>query len=87
MLRWIVAIHDAFGLYGRPEAWTWDPRDPKGLMFGYPVGPARDVSCSLLSCFPPLFASLGVVALLCSTPLYFYLTRRVYVLVSLFTTH
>jgi CCR4-NOT transcriptional complex subunit CAF120 len=45
MLKWIVALHDAFSLYGRPEAWTWDPRDPVSLMYGYPVGPMKDVSC------------------------------------------
>jgi len=39
-----VALHDAFELYGRPDAWTWDPRDPKSLMFGYPVGPQKEVS-------------------------------------------
>ncbi|KAJ3782119.1 hypothetical protein GGU10DRAFT_276198 [Lentinula aff. detonsa] len=44
MLKWVIAFHDAFRLYGRPQAWNWDPRDPKGLMFGYPVGPAKDVS-------------------------------------------
>jgi CCR4-NOT transcriptional complex subunit CAF120 len=38
-----VALHDAFDLYGRPDAWTWDPLDPTSLMFGYPVGPLRDV--------------------------------------------
>jgi hypothetical protein len=43
-----VALHDAFNLYGRPEAWTWDPLDPISLMFGYPVGPKRDVCCELL---------------------------------------
>lgn len=43
-----VALHDAFNLYGRPEAWTWDPLDPISLMFGYPVGPLRDVCCELL---------------------------------------
>ncbi|KAF7312415.1 PH domain-containing protein [Mycena indigotica] len=42
MLKWIVALHDAFRLYGRPEAWNWDPRNPRSLMFGYPVGPSRD---------------------------------------------
>ena len=39
-----LGIHDAFELYGRPEAWIWDPRDPVSLMFGYPVGPQKDVS-------------------------------------------
>lgn len=42
MLKWVVGLHDAFELYGRPEAWTWDPRDPVSLMFGYPVGPQKD---------------------------------------------
>lgn len=37
------ALHDAFQLYGRPQGWTWDPRDPASLMFAYPVGPHRDV--------------------------------------------
>ncbi|KAJ3797036.1 hypothetical protein GGU11DRAFT_684591 [Lentinula aff. detonsa] len=48
MLKWVIAFHDAFRLYGRPQAWNWDPRDPKGLMFGYPVGPAKDVSFCFL---------------------------------------
>lgn len=39
-----IALHDAFQLYGRPEAWTWDPRDPASLMFGYPVGPQKEVN-------------------------------------------
>ncbi|KAJ7928929.1 hypothetical protein B0H13DRAFT_969709 [Mycena leptocephala] len=43
MLKWIVALHDAFQLYGRPQGWTWDPRDPASLMFAYPVGPHRDL--------------------------------------------
>ncbi|KAJ7285099.1 hypothetical protein C8J57DRAFT_709501 [Mycena rebaudengoi] len=43
MLKWVVALHDAFQLYGRPQGWTWDPRDPAGMMFGYPVGPHRDL--------------------------------------------
>ncbi|KAF7424192.1 hypothetical protein PC9H_009495 [Pleurotus ostreatus] len=43
MLKWITALHDAFELYGRPQAWTWDPRDPASLMFAYPVGPHKDL--------------------------------------------
>ncbi|KAJ6508021.1 hypothetical protein C8R47DRAFT_1174345 [Mycena vitilis] len=43
MLKWIVALHDAFQLYGRPQGWTWDPRDSASLMFAYPVGPHRDL--------------------------------------------
>ncbi|EEB90204.1 hypothetical protein MPER_11619 [Moniliophthora perniciosa FA553] len=43
MLKWVIAFHDAFKLYGRPQAWTWDPRDPVSLMFAYPVGPHKDL--------------------------------------------
>ncbi|KAG6853977.1 hypothetical protein C0991_011840 [Blastosporella zonata] len=43
MLKWIIALHDAFELYGRPDSWTWDPRDPVSLMFAYPVGPNKDL--------------------------------------------
>ena len=39
----MIALHDAFELYGRPEQWTWDPRDTISLMFAYPVGPNKDV--------------------------------------------
>lgn len=49
----MLALHDAFELYGRPEAWTWDPRDPISLMFAYPVGPNKDV-CHLVSPFQPI---------------------------------
>ncbi|PFH52925.1 hypothetical protein AMATHDRAFT_172403 [Amanita thiersii Skay4041] len=42
MLKWVIAIHDAFGLYGRPGAWTWDPRNEVSMMFGYPVGQNKD---------------------------------------------
>ncbi|KAF6759942.1 hypothetical protein DFP72DRAFT_121002 [Ephemerocybe angulata] len=42
MLKWVIALHDAFCLYGRPQSWTWDPRDPVSLMFGYPVGPQKE---------------------------------------------
>lgn len=45
--RWLTngfeAFHDSFKLYGRPQAWTWDPRDTQSLMFAYPVGPQKDV--------------------------------------------
>lgn len=47
MLKWMVALHDAFKLYGRPEAWTWDPRDLSSMMYGYPVGPLKDVCCPI----------------------------------------
>ncbi|KIJ10915.1 hypothetical protein PAXINDRAFT_101856 [Paxillus involutus ATCC 200175] len=39
----LVALHDAFELYGRPKSYTWDPRDPLSTMFAYPVGPGRDL--------------------------------------------
>ncbi|KAI0649070.1 hypothetical protein C8Q79DRAFT_1007637 [Trametes meyenii] len=43
MLRWIIAIHDAFTLYGRPTMYSWDPRDAGSMMFAYPIGPNRDL--------------------------------------------
>ncbi|KAI0001474.1 hypothetical protein BJV74DRAFT_818881 [Russula compacta] len=42
-IRWLIAYHDAFSLYGRPRAYSWDPRDLASMMFAYPVGPTRDV--------------------------------------------
>ena len=39
----LSALHDAFELYGRPEAWDWDPRNPVSLMFAYPVGHNKSV--------------------------------------------
>ncbi len=44
MLRWCVGFHDAFGLYGRPERYNWNPRDPASIFFGYPEVLAGDVS-------------------------------------------
>lgn len=44
MLKWLVSLHDAFRLYGRPHAYNWNPRDPSSLMFAYPVGPNKNVS-------------------------------------------
>jgi CCR4-NOT transcriptional complex subunit CAF120 len=44
MLRWCVGIHDAFGLYGRPERYNWNPRDPTSLFFGYPEVASSEVS-------------------------------------------
>ncbi|KAH9846672.1 hypothetical protein C2E23DRAFT_898508 [Lenzites betulinus] len=43
MLKWIIGIHDAFELYGRPRMYSWDPRDPTSMMFAYPIGPNRDL--------------------------------------------
>ncbi|KZS94260.1 hypothetical protein SISNIDRAFT_453997 [Sistotremastrum niveocremeum HHB9708] len=42
MLKWLIAFHDAFGLYGRPLGYKWDPRDHISMLFAYPVGPQRD---------------------------------------------
>ncbi|KAH9959584.1 hypothetical protein BC827DRAFT_1212394 [Russula dissimulans] len=42
-IRWLTAFHDTFSLYGRPRAYSWDPRDQSSMMYGYPVGPARDL--------------------------------------------
>jgi len=49
-----TALHDAFEMYGRPQAYTWDARDSLSMMFAYPVGPTRDVCC--LRC--PLFLEM-----------------------------
>ena len=38
-----TGLHDAFELYGRPQRYTWDPRDPVSMMFGYPAGPYKEV--------------------------------------------
>ncbi|KAG6821295.1 hypothetical protein H0H93_000155 [Arthromyces matolae] len=43
MLKWVIALHDAFNIYGRPDTYTWDPRNPSSLMFAYPVGPSKDL--------------------------------------------
>ncbi|KAG9052640.1 hypothetical protein FS842_009468 [Serendipita sp. 407] len=42
MIKWLIAVHDAFGLYGRPEGYSWNPRDPHSVFFTYPFGPYRD---------------------------------------------
>lgn len=38
-----VGIHDAFELYGRPRLYGWDPRDPRSMMFAYPIGQNKEV--------------------------------------------
>lgn len=53
MLKWVVAFHDVFGLYGRPQTYSWDPRDANSMMFAYPVGPHKDVSSSHGFKLPP----------------------------------
>ncbi|KDE04897.1 hypothetical protein MVLG_04655 [Microbotryum lychnidis-dioicae p1A1 Lamole] len=42
MLQWIVGISDVFKLYGRPRAFSFEPRDPSSLYFALPIGPNRD---------------------------------------------
>ncbi|WVW80918.1 hypothetical protein I302_102909 [Kwoniella bestiolae CBS 10118] len=41
MMKWVTGFHDVFGLYGRPEKYNWDPRNPKSLFFAYPQGEDR----------------------------------------------
>ncbi|KIR42534.1 CCR4-NOT transcriptional complex subunit CAF120 [Cryptococcus deuterogattii 99/473] len=41
MMRWVTGFHDAFKLYGRPEKYIWDLKDPKSLFFAYPQGQDR----------------------------------------------
>lgn len=43
MLKWLIGIHDAFELYGRPKMYSWDPRDSVSMMFAYPFGPNKDL--------------------------------------------
>ena len=38
----MVAFHDVFGLYGRPERYIWDRTNPKSFFFAYPEGPDRN---------------------------------------------
>ncbi|WVN89606.1 uncharacterized protein L203_104833 [Cryptococcus depauperatus CBS 7841] len=41
VMRWLTGFHDAFKLYGRPEKYDWDLRNPKSLFFAYPQGHNR----------------------------------------------
>ncbi|WWC65133.1 uncharacterized protein I303_107747 [Kwoniella dejecticola CBS 10117] len=36
MMKWVTGFHDVFKLYGRPEKYNWDTRNPSGLFFAYP---------------------------------------------------
>jgi CCR4-NOT transcriptional complex subunit CAF120 len=38
-----LAIHDVFELYGRPNTYSWDPKDPISMMSAYPTGPNEHV--------------------------------------------
>lgn len=42
MLGWLVGIMSAFGLYGRPQGFNYDPADPHSFYFAYPVGAERE---------------------------------------------
>lgn len=42
MLRWILAIMDAFKAYGRPERFNFDKFDPQSFYFGLPRVTVRD---------------------------------------------
>ena len=48
----LTAFHDSFSLYGRPRAYSWDPRDMGSMMFAYPAGPSRDVSLFFTNSYP-----------------------------------
>ena len=37
-----AGFHDVFGLYGRPDRYNWDERNPRSLFFAYPKGPDRN---------------------------------------------
>ncbi|WFD19178.1 hypothetical protein MCAP1_001401 [Malassezia caprae] len=38
MMKCIIAFMDAFRLYGRPDNFAWDPRNPISPFFAYPIG-------------------------------------------------
>ncbi|KAH8814767.1 hypothetical protein DL96DRAFT_424378 [Flagelloscypha sp. PMI_526] len=37
VLDWLIAIHDSYGLYGRPDSWSWNKSNPNSLVFGLPT--------------------------------------------------
>ncbi|KAG8756973.1 hypothetical protein FRC11_004884, partial [Ceratobasidium sp. 423] len=39
MLEWVVGLHDAFKLYGRPQQYSFNPHQVNSLMFAYPIEP------------------------------------------------
>ncbi|KAH7341572.1 hypothetical protein B0J17DRAFT_765613 [Rhizoctonia solani] len=39
MLEWVVGLHDAFKLYGRPAQYSFNPHNLSSLMFAYPIEP------------------------------------------------
>ncbi|KIS67888.1 uncharacterized protein UMAG_03944 [Mycosarcoma maydis] len=42
MMKWLIAFMDSFKLYGRPETFVWEARDPTSPFFAYPIGPFKD---------------------------------------------
>ncbi|PWN48529.1 hypothetical protein IE53DRAFT_319195 [Violaceomyces palustris] len=42
MMKWVIAFMDAFKLYGRPETFIWDARNPVSAFFAYPIGPYKE---------------------------------------------
>lgn len=42
MMKWVIAFMDAFRLYGRPDGFVWDARQPSSAFFAYPIGPYKD---------------------------------------------
>lgn len=44
IIQWIIALHDAFKLYGRPQQYSFNPHQVNSLMFAYPIEPNLEVS-------------------------------------------
>ncbi|SPO29500.1 uncharacterized protein UTRI_04764_B [Ustilago trichophora] len=42
MMKWLIAFMDSFKLYGRPDTFIWEARDPVSPFFAYPIGPFKD---------------------------------------------
>lgn len=42
MMKWLIAFMDSFKLYGRPDTFVWEARDPVSPFFAYPIGPFKD---------------------------------------------
>ncbi|CAO1618736.1 unnamed protein product [Sympodiomycopsis kandeliae] len=42
MMKWIIGFMDAFKLYGRPDGFVWDARQPASAFFAYPIGQFKD---------------------------------------------
>ncbi|CAO1619269.1 unnamed protein product [Jaminaea pallidilutea] len=42
MMKWTIAFMDAFQLYGRPDNFVWDARNPVSAFFAYPIGQYKE---------------------------------------------